>query len=286
MLPRAKAERRCVARPYGGTLAVMAIPHKLALYEAAVQHAAAEVDFMQRAYTHYNDRELPVLLKEDFAGSAGLARMWVQAGDDNQAVTVDRHAPTVRWAARQATRELGHRAADLHLLCDDVLAVRSPRVDVVAALNFSSFYCHTRDDMLAYLRHARRSLLPGGIVVLDAFGGPGAMRVGEQSRGFTLPDGEQGTYVWQQRNFDAVTDHIDCRIHFHLSAGRSIQNAFRYDWRLWSLPELVDLMQAARFSRVDVWCDARGTSSGRFAPSRHMAPREDWVAYVVGQRGL
>jgi SAM-dependent methyltransferase len=267
------------------TLITMATPHKLALYESAVQHAQAEVDFLLRAYGHHNGDAMPALLKEDFAGSAAIARLWVLAGDDNQALAVDSHGPTVRWAARQAARELGARAGDLHFVCDDVRAVRSPRVDVVAAMNFSTFIYHTRDAMLAYLRHARRSLRPGGVLALDAFGGPGAMRVGEQPRPFTLPDGERGTYIWQQRSFNAVTHRIDCRIHFRLPDGKQINNAFRYDWRLWTLPELVELMQQAGFATVNVWHTQPGDRTGRFAPVKQIEPGEDWVAYVVGWRG-
>jgi hypothetical protein len=97
-------------------------------------------------------------------------------------MAIDRHGPTLRWAWRQAQREIGQRVDDLHLVCSDVLAVRGPRVDVVAALNFSSFIFHDRSLLRSYFRAAKHALRPGGVLVVDAFGGPGAQRVGTQSR--------------------------------------------------------------------------------------------------------
>jgi hypothetical protein len=34
--------------------------------------------------------------------------------------------------------------------------------------------------------------------------------------------------------------------------GSALRDAFRYDWRIWSLPELRDLLNEAGFSRGEV----------------------------------
>jgi hypothetical protein len=99
-------------------------------------------------------------------------------------------------------------------------------------------------------------------------------------------------YQWEQRDYDAVTGRIDCRIHFVVGGDggvhRTRRNAFRYDWRLWTLPELIELMREAGFVRAEAWCDrydARtGQSDGMYRPIARMGAREDWVAYVVGVR--
>ena len=78
------------------------IPHKLALYRAAVQHPPAEVAFLQRAYRHYRRRD-PLLLREDFAGTAAVASAWVMEDGEHQAMAVESHTPTVRWAMRPPT---------------------------------------------------------------------------------------------------------------------------------------------------------------------------------------
>jgi len=132
---------------------------------------------------------------------------------------------------------------------------------------------------------------PGGLLVLDVFGGPGAMRTGIQRRTVTPLDADEPippfTYEWEQRSFDALSGRVDCRIHFDLP-GRRLNNAFRYDWRLWTLPELLDCLEEAGFSRTEVWCDRydprQGHSDGIYRPIKSLPAREDWVAYVVGCR--
>ena len=155
------------------------LPHKLELYQHAVQHPAAEVGFLLRAYHHYH-RAFPTKLKEDFAGGAAVASAFVALNENHRALAVDAHAQTVRWARQRAKRELGERAIDLHLICADVLAVATPKVDVIAAMNFSTFIYHDRASLCRYFQHARRSLTAKGMLVIDAFGGPGAMIVGVQ----------------------------------------------------------------------------------------------------------
>jgi SAM-dependent methyltransferase len=256
-------------------------PHNIALYEAAVQHPLAEVRFLDRAFRH-DHQQSPLLLREDFAGTCAVAAAWCESHPDRQAMAVEAHGPTLRRALRAH-----QHVADLHGVEADVMEVTTPRVDIVAALNFSAFIYHQRASMLAYLKHARRCLRKPGLLVLDAFGGPGAMRVGTQSRDVEPDDPALGrfTYHWEQRRYDAATGRIDCRIHFTDPQGRPRRNAFRYDWRLWSLPELVELLDAAGFTRPEIWCDrlnpATGLSDGRFRPRRTLANREDWVAYLV-----
>lgn len=255
-------------------------PHKLDLYRLAVQHPFAEANFLVNTYAHYNAGRWPTRLKEDFAGAAAVANAWADLDHDQTALAVELHAPTLRRAAKHPR---------VTLRCADVLDVRSPRVDVIAALNFSAFIYHTRADMLRYLRHCRRCLRPGGIVALDAFGGPGAMRLGIQSRTIHPPRSEgvaPFTYQWEQRSFNAVSARIDCRIHFKLKDGRVLHSAFRYDWRLWTLAELIEGMNEAGFPRAEVWCNrcdpVSGVSSGVYEPLSVLPAREDWVAYVVG----
>lgn len=278
-------------------------PHKLDLYRLAVQHPEAEAAFLMRAYAHYRGGAMPTRLREDFAGTAAVAAHFVELHDDHRALAVESHGPTLRWAERRVAMELGDRAEDLIFIEADAAAVGPPdlpKVDVTAALNFSVFIYHTRDALRDYFRSARRGLRPGGLLLLDAYGGPGAMRVGEQRRPVSLPRPQRDRlglrslqYRWEQRTYDAVTGRVDCRIHFAIGETggherRIVRNVFRYDWRLWTLPELCEVLTEAGFSRTDVWCEATTRAGdrggGRYRPTRHMPAREDWVAYVVGVR--
>jgi SAM-dependent methyltransferase len=248
----------------------------------------AEAAFLSRAYRHYFTNE-PSLLREDFAGTAAVASAWVEMGPDHQAMAVEAHGPTLRRAQRTAEKELGDAVQDLHLVEADVLSVEGPKVDVTCALNFSTFIYHHRGDLKRYFQSARRGLKRNGLLVVDAYGGPGAMRVGTQTRSIP-PETEQPgvTYHWEQRSFDPVTHRAECRIHFDLADGRRLESAFIYRWRLWTLAELIEVMLETGFKTAEAWCDridpASGMSDGRYRRVRRMPAREDWVAYVVGAR--
>lgn len=286
------------------------LPDKLELYRLCVQHPEAEVALLWRMYAHYRRGAMATRLREDFAGTAAVASAWVGQHDDMRAVAVESHGPTLRWAQRRARVELGRRVGDLLFVQGDVQDVappRCPRVDVVAALNFSSFIYHSRAALCAYFCAARRALRPGGMLVVDAFGGPGAMAIGVQKRPVPLPVDQRRRlgatsleYQWEQRSYDAITARVDCRIHLRLRgraagrpgragrAGRMVRNAFKYDWRLWTLPQITDAMLDAGFARAQVWCDGydrrRARSDGVYRPMQSMAARRDWVAAVVALR--
>lgn len=275
-------------------------PHRLELYGHAVQQPGATVALLDRIHRHPDPKgEPPLLLREDFAGTCAVAAAWCESHPQRQAMAVERHGPTLRWAAKRH----GH-LEDLHLVEADVMDLDRPRVDVVAALNFSTFGYHDPAALLAYLQHARRGLRPGGVLVLDAYGGPGAMAVGTQSR-----PADGFTYHWEQRSFDPLTHRTDCRIHFELptpapgtpekrgksrgggSASRKtsggsrwIKSAFRYDWRLWTLPELTGWLEKAGFVDVEVWAEAKTRGgAGNIRPVKKL-PAEDWVTHLVGRR--
>ena len=156
-------------------------PHKLELYRRAVQHPLAEVTFLQRVYEHYSIYGAK-LLREDFAGTCALSSMWVNLRDNYEAMAIEKHGPTVRWAQRTALKELGTDNIYLHIVEADVMDLYEPRVDITCALNFSTFIYHDRDELAEYFVNAYRGLKKRGIFVMDAYGGPGAMRVGTQSR--------------------------------------------------------------------------------------------------------
>ena len=247
-------------------------PHRLELYEAAVQQPAASVALLDRMYRWGRSQAMPpLLLREDFAGSAALSEAWVQSHPERQAIAVELDGPTYHYAQR-----VRGQVADLHLVEADVMSFTRPRVDVVAALNFSAMIYHDRSALLRYLKHAKQCLEPGGILVLDLFGGSGAQRTGVQTR-----PADGFTYVWEQRQFDAATHRLDCRIHFSWPDGSEQRSAFRYDWRLWSIPEVTELMAEAGFAGIQIWAER---DDGSWRPARRLPPREDWVAYLVATR--
>jgi len=94
-------------------------------------------------------------------------------------------------------------------------------------------------------------------------------------------------YVWEVKKFDPVTHHILCKIHFLFRNGSRMQDAFVYDWRLWTLPELQELFEEAGFRNIHVLWEGtdRKTRLGNGILRRVKNGRLEhaWYAVVVGQ---
>lgn len=255
-------------------------PHRLDLYRLAVQQPWTMAHLLVNAYADFNPGRWPTRLREDFAGTAALAMAWVQRDHDHHALAIDHHGPTVRFALKRA-RQLGVDATRFTYRQGDVTTAGLPKADVIAALNFSINIYHDRQDLLAYFKHARKNLRARGLLVIDAFGGPGAQRISTQKRRVTPPTEEDIApfdYLWEQKDIDPLTGRIDCRIHFKLKTGRRIDNAFVYPWRLWQVAELLDVLHDAGFGRLQVWCE---DEQGQFGPTDRIGPREDFLGYIL-----
>jgi cyclopropane fatty-acyl-phospholipid synthase-like methyltransferase len=261
------------------------------LYEASVQGVESDAEFFERVYRRRNG-SYPKLLREDFCGTAALACEWVKRGKDRHAWGVDLHQPTLEWGMQNRVPYIGAAADRLTLVNDDVLKVKTPKVDILNALNFSYSVFKDRKTLCDYFRHARQALQPGGLFILDVFGGTDAMDTVREERKVSdelAPDGRKiptFTYIWQQARFNPVNHDILCYIHFKLSDKTKIKRAFRYDWRLWTLPELAELMLEAGFKTADTyvegWDHDNDDSDGVYRLRRRFKNQAGWIAYLVG----
>ncbi|HYM81980.1 MAG TPA: class I SAM-dependent methyltransferase [Candidatus Limnocylindria bacterium] len=266
-------------------------PH--ALYEASVLNVSVDLARFARIYRSAHGRGFKTL-REDFCGTAALTCAWARRRPDHRALGVDLDPEVLDWGRRHHVTRLGAAAERVTLRQGDVRAVRGPHVDVVAALNFSYWVFHERDALRDYFRNVHRSLTPGGMLFLDAFGGHAAMGTLEERRRISATNALDGlrmpsfTYVWQQARFNPVDHGLRCYIHFRLGDGTWLKRAFRYDWRLWTLPEIQELMREAGFSSsalyVEGWDERAHESNGRYLPRRRFENQEGWLAYVVGRR--
>lgn len=254
-------------------------PERHALYEAAVQSPEADIQFFDRVYRRWNGR-LPAVLREDFCGTAAIAAAWVRQRPQNRAIGVDLHHPTLEWGWRRNIAPLGTAARRVRLIEADVCHVRAPAADIVAALNFSYFVFKTRPALAAYFRQVRRGLAPGGLFILDIFGGWESQALRTETRrrrGFT--------YVWHQDSFDPVSHEVVFHIHFRFPDRTEWKRAFTYDWRFWTIPEVRELLAEIGFSRSDVYWEGTdgetGKGNGVFRLARRAESCPGWIAYIV-----
>lgn len=267
--------RRARAAPVPGGAGL----DRFALYELCAQ--APTRDARVLAAIHGGPARV---LGEDFCGTAALSRAWADLDPRNRAVAVDHDAATLARAA-------SHRRVGL--IRADVMEVREP-ADVIAVLNFSIGELHRRAGLVRYLAHARARLRKRGAFVCDIYGGADSHLTGTVEQRVTGPGRERITYFWEQRTADPFTGRVVNAMHFAVRPARGgrarrIDDAFVYDWRLWSVPELREAMAEAGFASTSVYSrvpDAVDTDGGF-----HMLPIDDaaeigdsFSVYVVGRR--
>ena len=212
------------------------------LYELCVQSPKDLVPLLRAI--HGDD---PVVLGEDFAGTAAVSHLWVERGGCN-AIAVDFDEETL-------ARRGEHERIVKHLC--DVREVSDP-CDLLFVGNFSIGYLHTRGELVEYLRHCRARLeASGGVFVCDTYGGESAYTLGGVHRAHPMAGGKLCRYTWEQHAADPTTGFVTNLIHFRVERAGVIEfeleDAFVYEWRLWSIPELRDAMEDAGFSDTQVY---------------------------------
>lgn len=236
----------------------------------------------------------PLVLREDFCGTAAVGRRWVedsqrQAEAGARAIAVEMDLEVVA-RARRVSADLGGRMVVVQGDCLEKrgLEESNGRCDVIFVGNFSIGYCHTRSMLMGYVKRARRALAAGGVLVCDVYGGPSAFTIGEVRRRHPSRGHETIHYIWRHEEADPATGMVTNSISFDIERDGEIverlPRAFVYRWRLWSLPELRDAMLEAGFEAVEVYTEANVAPGARPQPVEDPAElRTDWVAMVAGR---
>lgn len=251
---------------------------KHVLYEKSVQCPDFEVEFASRLFKRRAGRTA-LVLREDFCGTALLCAEWVQSRPDRRAIGVDLDPKVLAWGRAHNVEPLGEAAARITLLRGDVRTSQSDPCDVLMALNYSYFIFKDRPTLRGYFESARHNLATDGLFILDLFGGWEAYQCLEEERKV-----ERFRYVWHQAKFNPITHDFLAHIHFRFSDGTALSRAFTYDWRLWTLPELQELLREAGFTKVDVLFESEdedGDGTGTFRPRRTIENTPGYNAYLV-----
>lgn len=253
------------------------------LYELSVQNPEAEGDFIDQVWKERRGR-VARSIREDFCGTAAAAIEWVRRRPDNTAIAVDIDPSVLSWGESKLAERLNEeQRTRLTLRRADVMTVRTPPVDSVLAMNFSYYLFKARRDMVRYFKGVRESLVADGLFLLDAYGGSDAFAELQEKRridGFT--------YVWDQELYNPITGQAINRIHYRFPDGTELKNAFTYDWRLWTLPEIREMLAEAGFDPVTVYWEGTDEKTGEgndeFTPSDRGEACPGWIAYIVAER--
>ena len=223
-------------------------------------------------------------LREDFCGTANTACDWVRSHPDNRAIAIDLDEEVLDWGRRHHFQALSpEQQSRIEMVHNDVLAVQEPKADVIVAMNFSYYLFKTREALRGYFEHCLAGLVDDGVLIMDSFGGFEAHRELEES---TEYDGF--TYIWDQHAFDPITHDTICQIHFEFPDGSKMHKAFEYHWRLWTLPEIQELLKEAGFNDVGVYWEGTdeetGEGDGIYTRQEHGEADAGWIAYLVARR--
>ena len=264
----------------GTTMADRADRHEL--YEESVQNVEDECVFISQTFQGIRGRE-PKLFREDFCGTASAACYWVRLGKGHRSIGVDIDSEVLEWGRGNRLKRLSpQQQARVTLIQADVMSAQTDAVDVVGALNFSYWIFKTRSRLREYCEKVHAALKPDGMFFLDAFGGYEAF---EETKEKTKYD--NFTYVWDQAHYYPVTGGLICHIHFKFPDKSKLKKAFSYDWRLWTLPELTEVLAEAGFAKSTVYwegTDEDGEGDGEFTPEVQGEADAGWIAYIVAEK--
>lgn len=274
------APRSPRVRPRRNSQAAKADRHEL--YEQSVQDPQTDAASLASLFRRFRKREA-LSLREDFCGTAVLSLAWVKSKRGRTAIGIDLDQPTLDWGKNNRIEPAGEKySARVDLRCANVLDAVGPKVDITAALNFSYFIFHERKELVRYFKAARRKLVDDGVLILDLVGGWDAMSEETNRR-----EVDGFTYKWKQRRFDPRTHAFLCTIGFEFPDGSKIDDAFVYDWRLWTAPELRDALLEAGFSTVHVMWERigkDGEGTGVFYEPKRAKNYQSWWTYIVAER--
>ncbi|MDH3746452.1 MAG: class I SAM-dependent methyltransferase [Acidobacteriota bacterium] len=255
---------------------------RYALYQQAVQSPPADIEFFTRVFADLRGRT-PIRLREDFCGTALMSCEWVGSDPTRRAIGVDLDAPTLArsWDLNQSRLSDAERRR-LSLVCADVRDLAETRADMTCAMNFSFCVFKQRPELLRYFEVAFHGLADEGVFVCELYGGTEAIIEFEEER-----EVDGFTFRWQQETYNPISNETLCHIHFDMADGSKIKRAFTYDWRLWTVPEVREILEEAGFASSRVFweqVDDDGDGTGEYTATDVEENQEGWLVYIVAAK--
>lgn len=233
------------------TLAEQAERHHL--YQLAVQSPQTDVALLQQIYHQARGRSAR-RLREDFCGTAALLCAWLRQGAAFSGEGIDIDAEPLAWGKQNNFKPLGKqgRRADLR-----VAEARAPSLvapDIRCAFNFSYWIFRRREVLCEYFRAVYADLAADGVFVIDLHGGAEVFSEEEE-----VTDCGEFDLVCHQTAVSPVDHSANLALHFRFADGSEMHNAFQYTWRIWSMPEIMDVLREAGFDDLRAyWCCDEG----------------------------
>lgn len=253
---------------------------KYAFYSEAVQSPADDVKFYRKVYKELRHGSIPKTLREDFCGAGAICCEWVKLDKTHSSCGLDLDAEPMNYGRANYISQLTpEQQSRIVLIKKDVLSKNLPSADIVVAVNFSYFFFKKREILKRYFENVYKTLSPNGLFVLDIFGGTQCTHDIED-----VTKHKNFTYYWDQQSFDPVTNEAYFEIHFGYKK-KKYEGVFIYDWRMWTIPEIREIMQEVGFQETHVYWEGTkkdGSGDGNFKRTDKGEDCLSWIAYICG----
>lgn len=251
-------------------------------YINSVQSPESDVQFFEKTFKELK-QSAPETLCEDFCGTFAISCEWVKMDKNYKAIGVDLDPEPIAYGKENYLHKLSdEQQGRVSIHNENVLKEDLPEADIVSASNFSYFIFKKRQQLKDYIQSGYNRTKDNGIFVMDIFGGSECYEPNEEE---TEHDGF--SYFWDQDSFDPVTNYAQFYIHFKRDGEKKREKVFSYDWRMWSIPEVRDIMEEVGFKSVHVYwegTDEDGEGDGEFTRVTEGEDCEGWVAYIVAEK--
>ncbi|MBF0360739.1 MAG: class I SAM-dependent methyltransferase [Oligoflexia bacterium] len=271
-------------------LNVLSAKEKYWLYENSVQYPQFDIDFFVKEYRYFYKSD-PRILCEDFCGTGNFSCEWVKNHPQNVANSVDIDPLPISYGKEHHLASLNpDQRKRLNYIEQDVVKyhLHMHKADIVSALNYAVCFFKRRKNLLEYFSSVKKSMHAKSLFIMDAFGGEQSQLPNEED---TEHDDDKFIYHWECHTFNPITNEGIYKIHYTKQSGsgsenKRYQDVFVYDWRLWSIAELKELLLEAGFSKVHCYWegdDEDGGGDGNFVITEVAENCDSWNCYLVAQ---
>ena len=248
-------------------------------YKKSVQSPEEDISFFKKTFKSFFKQPAHIF-REDFCGTFYLAYHWIKDHSKNKAIAIDSDKKPIEYGIKHHLSKLEpSQKKRLQILNNNVLDKNLPKANIISVSNFSYFALKERSLILKYFKNVRKTLFKKGLFILDVVGGPDCEQLSEEE-----VKHKDFTYYWDQDKFNPINRNGKYYIHFKRKGEKKRMKEFSYDWRLWSLPELKDILISAGFSKVHVYWEGtnkQGEGNGIFKKSKQGEVCDTWIAYLV-----
>ncbi len=251
-------------------------------YTESVQSPEHDVQFLDQVYKDANGaKAVAKVMREDFCSTFANCCAWVKMGKERSAHGVDLDPETLSYGrAHYLSKLTPAEQGRIQLHEKDVLGKGLPKADLICGMNFSYYIFKERAVLKKYFMNCLRTLNDKGVLLLDSFGGSKCYEPNEEETEFDDP---KFSYFWDQDSYDPLTGHAQFYIHFKRPGEAKRERVFSYDWRMWSVAEIKDLLLECGFSKVNLYWEGT-TEDGEGDGNFHIVDKGDdceaWICYL------